>query len=86
MDAELVKAFEIFVERLKQAKATCLREDFIKKYDHVIEMTDKVINDGILVKSGYDALSRYVSDCLPWTEPILESWNKIRRLVRTEGY
>lgn len=50
------------------------------------EARDAAKSDSPMVGDRIESLHRYVSDSLPWTDDVLNEWDKVRRLWRTYSH
>ena len=51
-------------------------------YEKALEMAAALRKNESFSVEAFDKLQRYMSDCLPWSDPVLDAWNQLCRVVR----
>lgn len=81
MPEDKIRLLNDFIINLEADKSRCTKEEFLATYDQAISMAKNIRVGDDFYSDNFDRLSRYVSDCVPWSEELLAPWNKLRKLV-----
>ena len=68
-----------FIETLSNAKRTTNRVEFSRAYTKALEMAESLLINDTFDENTFSGLQRYVSDCLPWTDDVLNAWERVAR-------
>ena len=82
MDEQLGNEFREFISRLQAARDACERSEHLPAYSDAIDLATRITDQQDFAIAEFERLKRIVSDSLPWSDDVLQTWNRITRLVR----
>ena len=85
MHGQLASELREFLARLESARDACERPEFLASYNAAITLTTSIVGQQDLQIGEFERLERIVSDALPWSDDLLETWHRIERLLRLAG-
>lgn len=84
MNEEIRISFKEFLDQLEIAKATSVSCE-IKSYDRAILMVKTLLTKDLVTNDEFDALRRYISDCLSFSENVFKVWHRVERKMKASG-